>query len=65
VISFTNPIAKSQESVPTPQRHAPLHIERDVWPEGYCTSEQMDLWRQVFEEAGNRARKAKAAILAH
>jgi hypothetical protein len=29
-------------------------------PAGYCTSEQMDLWRQVFAEADHRALRLAA-----
>jgi hypothetical protein len=28
---------------------------------GYCTTEQMDLWKQVFEEAAHRAAKSALA----
>jgi hypothetical protein len=36
-------------------------IEDCASTNGHCTSEQMDLWRQVFEEERHRARKLALA----
>ena len=36
---------------------SPISAGPGVPPVSYCTSEQMDLWRQVFAEADHRARR--------
>jgi hypothetical protein len=58
-------MVNAHEGTFTSQRHPYSQVEVDAWPDGYCTSEQMDLWKQVFDEAANRAWRAEVALARH
>jgi hypothetical protein len=57
--TFNHPKRAAQACRPEPPYPSPGETNPDAVVT-YCTSEQMDLWRQVFAEADHRARRLSA-----